>query len=146
MGSVTSRQRNPPTILEKDSALVDGALSVPFTSEARALKRNAASGYSCLVPRPRTLKEPKQSRSFLPSAASCAPRRSVLSAREDNAFSRLARDRTIGKRRIFRRPRCRGLLPFVIQGKPTKVSSLSLDFNSTRILPCGFDSLRMQDP
>lgn len=50
--SAKSRQRNSPTIFEKrDSAA--SVLSVPFTSAARALKRNAASGYSCRSSAPR---------------------------------------------------------------------------------------------
>lgn len=66
------------------------ALSAPFTSETRAFRRNATSGYPVSWPRC-TLKEPKQP--ITPSS-----RRSI---REDNASSRLVSLIYMNKRRAY---------------------------------------------
>lgn len=98
------------------SALVDGALSAPFTSEARALKRNAVSGYSCPFLGPaRSRNRNRADRFSLPP----------LPARHEEASARIMSSRgshgATDKRRIFRGLCYRGLLPFVIQRESTNL-------------------------
>lgn len=133
VASARSRQRNPPTLLEKEATLVDDALSTPFTSEARALKRNVASGYSCSFLGPaRPRNRNRADRFCFPSSSSSSSSRCILRLEEASAriMSFQSSRGDTDKRRIFPGSRCEGLLPFVIQGEG---SSNSLGSTRARV-------------